>query len=505
LKHGSSERSFDVNALLNFAARGGTVHQPDAQMTTTGSVVHARWDLRTGYGTILRDTSGNRNHAVAHNPLWRTYIAASDSKTTGLSVETGRSPKPTEAAADDSPTARKPTVLRGRLRARAPIGAAALHSPRTEAITREGRGLADDKSTMINSGSCDRSVAEVDDAEPTLPRKAVDLFPTSRYSASRWSNNPFEDCVKRSDIDEVVLPVWPVEGWKSGKIGPQHLTVEFSQVSVVFHVTVVFPLFVSATYELWVYRGAVGQLKPVVDPLDGTSLEGCGICAKVLQLSRNSAPVVEVSLPTPLHNVRTMRLFCTESSAPVAVESLKIFGMPERNFVSRKRSMMALAVHPAASFSTACESAPALLSTPSLAGVLGDIGESQRIRDARAVVLERSAQGEHSSGSRSPGRSPTESALLASPRDTRIASSASPRAAAGETPGERSVRLLFYSIDVDRTGFIPIDDFVTLYRKLDVIGLATDSWIQSELRALGCTDKVNYQQFCLGLTRLSRM
>jgi hypothetical protein len=336
--------------------------------------VHAKWDMRTGYGNILRDTSGKRRHAVARNPLWRSMIAGEPAATLTDRVVVRkvapRKHRPASPAKDPlrlkSPThehlsgSPRPSIV-------AAIGAMGIaQQPHSSAAERRRDTLTfrqvearqarrDSQMPKGLSHSSDKyrmdddlgglspetaSIASLDDGGGYIPRDAFDLLPDATLFVTRWGNNPSLECEIDEDTSLVLMPQWPSDGWLSGSVQcPQALHVQLMRPSTVFLLAFILPRGGRCTIDVNFARGMVRDRMPT-PASDGGFVEDAGSVVRRCVLTPSTSRLVVLRFPEPYAYVRTVSVCFVESEVPPALESLQIFGVPNTFDVRKRHSVM---------------------------------------------------------------------------------------------------------------------------------------------------------------------
>ena len=351
--------------------------------------VHATWELNSGYGTVLTDSSGNRNHAMAIRPIWRTEIR------------------------------------------------------------RQLKPIA-------------------------VPSKAVDLSKArmTKVFASRWSNNPNDECIREPVTKEIFVDTWPTEGWQSGGKGEQWVSFDLGERCTIFKVEVALLRVVPNTvHELWFSRMTPSEHNACSGRNDRQPL---ATCVESFRLKHASNRVLTTTFSDPHFNVRWIRMCSKQKVTPVGYLSVKIHGVYGEFKEKVPRRMSSAPSHQ-------------WLSTMMDSGATPSESASLPITPGR------------SSTTTTPSLStPAKEELRDEPHDFPKKPTQAER--------ERELKLLFYTEDVERSGFINPMSFWTIYEKVDVIGTVSKDRVMTEIAEVaGEAGLISFPEFCILLSRLERL
>jgi hypothetical protein len=298
-----------------------------------------------------------------------------------------------------------------------------------------------------------------------IPRKAENVFrsPDVQLSVSRWSNNE-SDVVEKSHITgDTVMRVFPPSGWISGAKGPQWICIDLGAKHTIFSVEVELFRATPSRHELYFSRTKMTTSKTgSMAAFAGTSPIPCRTLVTTWEVRSTSSKVMETRFERPYYTVRYICVQGAQSAIPVAYQNIRINAIRGDWVATRKYSVM-----------QALGKTPTEISTPVNMSMFPDTFTIPLIDED---VFNPYVGG----GNRSPAERGIDDGTMR------------------KTPAQqqRELKLLFFTQDVNRVGYIDIVDFIYLYREADTFGTASEDQIVMQLRDVGVTgNTIDFEQF----------
>jgi hypothetical protein len=410
----------------------------------TASVL-ARYECVGGYGTVLRDASGNRHHAVAVRPLWVSHDA--DGPVTGIRR----------------------------------VATVAVHA----------------RSVGPVEMSCSTSSSDSLGGASNLLSDAA----SGTVYCSRWANNDATHCA-RGPRDSVVMGAFKPRdqagngGWSSGRPAPQWIASEFRMLQDIQALQFTMPRAAAATFEIFLGMGRIGDEddRVLATSWSGSVLLRAGLTkaatVKFVQGGHRSATVL---FDLPYSNVRCVVITAVAGTAPVSLDALSIYGPMSDVELQRIRVVLQQHTGPAAAAAAAAAAAFATTSIDSAEGHEGDdIGPDPwgEERFLGAPTSEQRARGIYQLGGEGPvavthrfmRRGGREAVGAVPPSKELVAAERAAATGVGKASGwEARARAHFLALDAERRGYVSEPEVAALLLELDVVGIFTPARIRDAI------------------------
>ena len=309
-----------------------------------------------------------------------------------------------------------------------------------------------------------------------VPRKAENVFRSAdvKLYVSRWSNNE-SDVVEKSPITgDTVMKVFPPNGWMSGAKGPQWICIDLGANHTIFSVEVELFRSTPSLHELYFSRTnmAVSKTGNNAAPA-GSAAVPVRTLVNSWRVRSTSPKVMQTEFELPFYNVRYVCVRAAESVVPVGYQNIRINAIRGDWIATRKYSVM-----------QALGKTPKDVVTPPNMSMFPDM--------FTVPLLEEEVFSPFVAGPKGNRSSPREEDLDLERK----------------TPAQRQreLKLLFFTQDVNRVGYIDIADFISLYKEADTFGTMSEDQIVMQLRDVGVTgDTINFEQFLKIFSRFQRM